>query len=596
MSRNPAISLQKLSFGFHIPEKIIPWLLFIGSIIFFMQGLDIHGIEYRDDEIFYYRSTSEMVAQGNYLSPTYFGENRFQKPIFFYWLIILSYQIFGQGWFAARFVSVVFAGLTMAVTWAIGRELFDKKTATLSCLILASVPLFFRHAKNAVPDMALNFFIVGALYCLLKFFQDPSRRIYGNLFFISCGLGFMIKGFAAVVIPCVSCLILSGIQRRGEVLRKINFPFGLLILAVIVLPWFLFMVAKHGGGYLYYVLHAETLERAVSTSQEGSPVFKIIKIFFTNAAFYIRTIFSYFAPWCLFLVGAIPFAVNAVIRKKEKNESFLFLLVWFLVGFLFFSLIASRINHLILAITTPFALLLSGFFLIIFERSSQAATAVGIFTKTIVVVLAGLGFLGLMFIRVILLGGSVWWVWAFLLIFTVLVLWISKTRDYFVVPLALAGVALLVLSHSTLLSKAGLVSLSSLQEITATVNRQIKPGEIFAVGSHDIHEKELQIYFNDPVLKAATSIPAETREKLKELFQSPRTVYCLFTEDGYRTFLKDSGLTLQVLKENLIFRRRIYPDKKLFQAFLEFDRLTVQRYFMEKIILVVRRAPTAVLR
>ena len=32
-----------------------------------------------------------MLKTGNYLSPTYFGEDRFQKPILFYWLILAAY-------------------------------------------------------------------------------------------------------------------------------------------------------------------------------------------------------------------------------------------------------------------------------------------------------------------------------------------------------------------------------------------------------------------------------------------------------------------------------------------------------------------------
>ena len=205
--------------------------------------------------------------------------------------------------------------------------------------------------------------------------------------------------------------------------------------------------------------------------------------------------------------------------------------------------------------------------------------------------LAALGFLGLSFIRVVLLGGSLWWLFIFLIVFIAGAYMFFRSKEGFIAPLGLAMVILFVLSQGILLSRAGLVSLSSLQDLAGTVNRQLMSGEIVAVGSHDIHEKELQIYFNDPVLKAATSESAETLDRLNELFQSPRTVYCLFTEDDYNAFLKNSGQRLQVLKEDFIFRRRIYPDRGLFEAFFRFDRPVIQRYFLEKIILVVRRAP-----
>ena len=77
----------------HIDSKILLVFLFFASMIFFMRDLSFQGIEYRDDEIFYFASTQEMMKSGNLLSPTYFGENRFQKPILFYWSIIAKNKI-----------------------------------------------------------------------------------------------------------------------------------------------------------------------------------------------------------------------------------------------------------------------------------------------------------------------------------------------------------------------------------------------------------------------------------------------------------------------------------------------------------------------
>src|SRR3989344_3551630 len=235
-------------------ERIIFLIIFFAGILFFVQGLNVHGIEYRDDEIFYFRSTQEMLHSGNIFSPVYFGEDLFQKPILFYWFILISYRLFGEGWFAARFVSVVFASLTLAVSWLLAKNLFDKKTAAVSTLILATLPLFFRHAKNAVPDMALNFFIVFAVFCMLKFFDDPSRRIYSRLFFVSCALGFMVKGFAALVIPFATSVLYAVSSGEPGLLKRMNFAQGAIIFLLIVLPWFVYMFFIHGEQYADYVL------------------------------------------------------------------------------------------------------------------------------------------------------------------------------------------------------------------------------------------------------------------------------------------------------------------------------------------------------
>ena len=85
-------------------DTVVFLCLFLLSLFVFSRGLNIHGLEYRDDEIFYFQSTQEMLKSGDILSPTYFGEDRFQKPILYYWLVLLSYKLFGIGWFSARFV------------------------------------------------------------------------------------------------------------------------------------------------------------------------------------------------------------------------------------------------------------------------------------------------------------------------------------------------------------------------------------------------------------------------------------------------------------------------------------------------------------
>jgi len=62
------------------------------------------------DEAFYAEAGREMVERGDYLTP-YFGyEPRFQKPILFYWLVVAAYHLAGIDEAAAR-VGAALAGL-----------------------------------------------------------------------------------------------------------------------------------------------------------------------------------------------------------------------------------------------------------------------------------------------------------------------------------------------------------------------------------------------------------------------------------------------------------------------------------------------------
>ena len=74
------------------------------------------------DEAFYAQSAREMVEQGDWITPHYNYEYRFQKPVFFYWMVAVAYKVAGVSEAAARFPSAL-AGLALALmTWAIGRR------------------------------------------------------------------------------------------------------------------------------------------------------------------------------------------------------------------------------------------------------------------------------------------------------------------------------------------------------------------------------------------------------------------------------------------------------------------------------------------
>jgi 4-amino-4-deoxy-L-arabinose transferase-like glycosyltransferase len=59
------------------------------------------------DEAVFAQATKEMIENADWITPTYNGENRYDKPILFYWLMAASYKVFGINEFAARFPSAL---------------------------------------------------------------------------------------------------------------------------------------------------------------------------------------------------------------------------------------------------------------------------------------------------------------------------------------------------------------------------------------------------------------------------------------------------------------------------------------------------------
>ena len=49
------------------------------------------------DEAYYAEASREMAASGDWITPRFNFENRWQKPVLYYWLTAATYQVAGTG-------------------------------------------------------------------------------------------------------------------------------------------------------------------------------------------------------------------------------------------------------------------------------------------------------------------------------------------------------------------------------------------------------------------------------------------------------------------------------------------------------------------
>ncbi|MCA9409041.1 MAG: glycosyltransferase family 39 protein [Candidatus Omnitrophica bacterium] len=559
------------------------------SLFILTKSLGVHGLEFRDDEIFYFKSSQEMLSNHDLLNPTYFGENRFQKPILYYWLIIFSYKIFGVSWMAARLVAVVFGVMTVILTWDLARRLFDRQVAFLSAGVLMTIPLFFRHARNAVPDMPLNFFIVLAVWAGWRYLQEPKQLKFSFLFFTACAFGFMIKGFTAFIIPVMTIGIYALVGKEIKILKQAKLPLGLLLAFLIISPWFIYMGVKHGQGYIQYMLGNETKYRLLGASENSSIILNWLKFLYHHTIFYIQVIFSYFAPWSLFVFMAFPLALIRIRNNHASAKSLWLIIIWLSATIIFFSSLYFVINHYMLAISTPFAILVSYFLM-----ESIHGSRIIIMTKVkgqafILLFLLTIAFLAYSFIKFFLVETAIWLLPIFIISYIIMFIIIVNKKTSHLAPFVLVGMLLFVYAQSDLLVRSGIVSHAVLQKFAAVIHEQKEQELILSVGSNDIHEKELQVYFDEKIYKAATSIPFQTFTNLVQLYEQHPRVYTLMTESDYHDFLEMKPFkNVEIIYEDHIFRKRLQLDKGFVNAVFNFDKKKIYSYFMEKLLLVRR--------
>src|ERR1051325_10825857 len=97
-------------------------LLFIGCLVFHLVGTWSLPLIDRDEPRFA-EAAREMRQRGDYVVPYFNGQYRFDKPPLTYWFQALSYRLFGENDFAARFPSAIAAALTAVLLQAWGRRL-----------------------------------------------------------------------------------------------------------------------------------------------------------------------------------------------------------------------------------------------------------------------------------------------------------------------------------------------------------------------------------------------------------------------------------------------------------------------------------------
>ena len=338
-------------------KVIIGVILFVVSLVIFSYHIGIIGFEFKGDENFYFQSSKRMVQENDWVTPYYFKNARFEKPVIYYWIIALLFKIFGIAWNIARFPSAIFMSGTVVLTYLFGLRLFDKKTALLSSIIAITTFATFRYARLALPESFSLFLLSATLYLLI------FKKSY-FLAYVFMGFAMMTKGPVGIILPLfILTAYKYGIGEKG-VLKDIKFfPFFIITL-LIGLPWFLMMAKIHGQTYLNHIFFRETVERIAGFE-------------FKSLIYYVPVIFLYFLPYSILIVLSIKNAALAISERRPYEKGAALSLVWFLGILIFFTFIGEKHRHYMLLLSVPFALMVGNLFSdFIFKKKRVGAVIV----------------------------------------------------------------------------------------------------------------------------------------------------------------------------------------------------------------------------
>jgi len=343
------IGLRRAPVQLALVRRPVIALLLLSGLTFFI-GLGRPAIS-DSDEGFYAEASREMVEGGDWLTPHFNYEDRWQKPILYYWTTAAAFLLGGPNEFAAR-ASAALSGIGLVlVTWASARRLTQlDEGAWIAGAIVATCYGCFAMARSALPDLPLAFFITATIAAALQAgdAQGAFRGQWWMLTGLGAGLGFLTKGPLGVIVPAIVLGPIWWRERRTLNVRPAHLAIAAGVFAISGLPWYIAMTATHGSAYVNSFFVGDNLERFATTRFNGP----------REIWFYVPIVIGGLVPWSAFLLVLPGTTVRDLVRRRRRLSDVEWrLLLWTLAPLLLFTASVGKQPRYILPILPPLAIM-----------------------------------------------------------------------------------------------------------------------------------------------------------------------------------------------------------------------------------------------
>lgn len=263
------------------------------------------------NEAFYTETPREMIESGDLINPTFNYQPRFNKPPLSYWIVAAFYKLFGVSATSERLAMALAALAMMATAFALGRLLFSTEAGLYAALAIALAPRFLMFSRRIMIDVYMAMFMAAILlFFALAEARPNERRRYLTLMYVAVGLALMTKGPVAAVLPALAFITYFALHRELRRVWTMMLPYGALIVAAMVSPWYLAIYEQHGWQYISTFILKDNLSRYTQ------PVWGPRRGIF----FYLPVVIGDLFPWSLFLIPVMLVAARRWVQTSSLLE------------------------------------------------------------------------------------------------------------------------------------------------------------------------------------------------------------------------------------------------------------------------------------
>jgi 4-amino-4-deoxy-L-arabinose transferase-like glycosyltransferase len=201
-----------------------------------------------------------MLASGDWVTAHLDGVVYLEKAPLIYWLMALSYHVFGvHDWVARIPVALSAIGLCW-LTAAFGTWAFGRKAGFYAGLCMATCIGLFLFTRILIPDVMLTFTVTLAMWAFLRALDETERhpRSWAFLLAFSLGLGLLLKSLIGVLFPLASGLIYlytTGRLFSAATWKRLRLLSGMAIIVLVAAPWHVLATVRNPP-YFVLTLHS----------------------------------------------------------------------------------------------------------------------------------------------------------------------------------------------------------------------------------------------------------------------------------------------------------------------------------------------------
>lgn len=304
--------------------RIFLLLIFLVSLAFLLIGNS--ALPVTDPvESNYALTAKEMVLAGDWISPRIYDVFWYDKPIFIYWLLCLSYTILGVTDFASRFPSAVFGAASACLAaWFMLHQTGRRAAALLLAGMTITSLEVWAISHSIITDQMLFFFTSATMFFTYIGLTE-QKKSYIISAYAMAGFAILTKGPVGLVLPGLFFLIFAGIRKKPAYIKQLFPPAGILLFLILTLSWYAPMYAVHGMDFVDGFFGFNNVTRATVSEH---PEFNVWY-------YYLILIPVSLLPWtgpCLY----------ALWQRRGHYDEYIYMSVWALGTMLFYTAMATK--------------------------------------------------------------------------------------------------------------------------------------------------------------------------------------------------------------------------------------------------------------